>query len=51
MKNIIQRMNRLFDGSPRRDRENAYLNGATSIVDLEMRMREIDQGRFRGRFG
>ena len=29
------------------DFELDYLNGATSPVDLEMRMREIDRGKFR----
>jgi hypothetical protein len=29
------------------DPERAYLNEATSAVDLEMRQREIDRGRFR----
>lgn len=28
-------------------REEAYLNEATSIADLEMRMRDIDRGLFR----
>jgi hypothetical protein len=27
--------------------ELEYLNGATSREDLEMRMREVDRGRFR----
>lgn len=27
--------------------ELAYLNGSTSQQDLEMRMREVDRGRFR----
>jgi Protein of unknown function (DUF3563) len=29
------------------ERELAYLNGATSLVDLEYRQREIDRGRLR----
>jgi hypothetical protein len=29
--------------------ERAYLDGATSQVDLEMRQREIDRGRFLAR--
>jgi hypothetical protein len=29
------------------DPERAYLSEATSPVDLEMRQREIDRGRFR----
>lgn len=31
------------------DRERAYLEGAADRYDLEMRMREIDRGRFRRR--
>ena len=30
-----------------RDREESYLNEATSLADLEIRQREIDRGRFR----
>ena len=33
----------------RRDQETAYIEEATSLVDLEMRHREIDRGRFRRR--
>lgn len=29
------------------DLERAYLNGSVSLVDLERRQREIDQGLFR----
>ena len=29
------------------ERELDYLNGSTSRIDLEMRMREIDRGKFR----
>lgn len=50
MKTVLTRMNRILNGTPRREREEAYLNGATSIVDLEMRMREIDSGKFRHPF-
>jgi len=32
---------------PAHDPARAYLNEATSTVDLEMRQREIDRGRFR----
>lgn len=31
----------------RREAELGYLNEATSLVDLEMREREVDRGRFR----
>jgi hypothetical protein len=33
----------------RKSPEHAYLEGATSQVDLEMRQREIDRGRFLAR--
>lgn len=49
MKNMTRRLIKLISADPWRDRESAYLNGSTSIVDLEMRMREIDSGRFRNR--
>lgn len=32
------------------ERELAYLNGATSMVDLEMRQREIDRAKARRPF-
>lgn len=36
-------------GGPSRQKvENAYLEKATSIYDLERRMQEIDRGKFRG---
>lgn len=50
MKNLIKRVGRFIDAEPWRTREERYLNGATSIVDLEMRMREIDNGKFRRDF-
>ena len=31
------------------DPETAYLNEATTLVDLESRMREIDRGKFKRR--
>ena len=31
------------------DPEQAYLEAATSVLDLEIRQREIDRGRFRKR--
>ena len=31
------------------DPEQAYLEAATSLIDLESRQREIDRGRFRKR--
>jgi hypothetical protein len=47
MTSMFKRMSRMFSLAPQRHRENAYLNGSTSIVDLEMRMRDIDSGKFR----
>jgi hypothetical protein len=32
------------------ERELAYLNGATSMVDLELRQRELDRAKLRRRF-
>ena len=49
MRNIFKRVNRMLGNEAWKDREAAYLNDATSIVDLEMRMREVDRGRFRSR--
>ncbi|WP_421848812.1 DUF3563 family protein [Oricola sp.] len=37
-----------LSGPSRNDVENDYLNGSTSLYDLERRMREIDRGKFRG---
>ncbi|MEP7240699.1 MAG: DUF3563 domain-containing protein [Devosia sp.] len=31
----------------REDIELDYLNGSSSLVDLELRQREVDKGRFR----
>jgi len=42
VRNAIQR-HRQFDP------ERAYLEEATSVIDLEARQREIDRGRFRKR--
>jgi hypothetical protein len=50
MKNVFKRMGRFIVGETAREREQSYLEGATSIVDLEQRMREIDHGRFRSKF-
>ena len=39
---------RLFDPATRRRKmEEAYLSEATSIYDVERRIKEIDRGRFR----
>ena len=44
---LIDRLRARLRGPSRRDAELDYLNGATSHVDLEIREREIDRGRFR----
>jgi hypothetical protein len=44
---IIDTFKRAFAVRNRRDPELAYLEEATSLVDLELRHREIDRGRFR----
>ncbi len=41
-------LTRLFGSMPtRRDREEAYLNESVSRYDLERRMREVHEGKFR----
>ena len=41
---LLQSIVKFFDGERiRREENDAYLNEATSIYDLEMRMRSIDQ--------
>lgn len=44
---IMNRIAGAFHVPSREELETAYLNGATSLVDLENRQREIDRGRFR----
>ncbi|RYE84800.1 MAG: DUF3563 domain-containing protein [Hyphomicrobiales bacterium] len=46
---IIDTLRRALAARNRRDPELAYLEEATSHVDLELRHREIDRGRFRQR--
>jgi uncharacterized protein DUF3563 len=43
IQNLRKRLRPLSTG----ELELEYLNGATSHQDLEMRMREVDRGRFR----
>lgn len=43
--NLRSTIKRLRDFNP----ERAYLEEATSLVDLETRQREVDRGRFRQR--
>ena len=43
IQNLRKRLRPLSTG----ELEIEYLNGSTSREDLEMRMREIDRGRFR----
>jgi hypothetical protein len=44
---LIQNLKDALRARPRAELELDYLNTATSRVDLEMRQREIDRGRFR----
>ena len=44
---LMQRLRHAFRVRTTNDIENEYLNGSTSTVDLELRMREIDRGKFR----
>ena len=46
---ILDNFKRAFAVRNRRDPETLYLEEATSLVDLELRHREIDRGRFRRR--
>ena len=44
---LIQNLKAALRGRSRAELELDYLNTATSRVDLEMREREIDRGKFR----
>lgn len=44
---LIQNLRKRLRAPSIEEVELAYLNGSTSQQDLEMRMREIDRGRFR----
>lgn len=44
---LIQNFKDAFRARSRSELELDYLNTATSRVDLEMRQREIDRGKFR----
>lgn len=44
---LIERLTRRLRGPSRAEAELAYLNESGSPVDLEMREREIERGRFR----
>jgi hypothetical protein len=46
---LIQNLKDALRGRSREELERAYLDGATSVVDLELRQREIDRGKFRRR--
>ncbi|MEF2074031.1 DUF3563 domain-containing protein [Consotaella aegiceratis] len=48
MKNVVQSLRSAVKRFRDYDPEMAYLNEATSQVDLECRQREIDRGRFMG---
>ena len=45
---ILDTVKDAFSGRNRRDPETLYLEEATSLVDLELRHREIARGRFKG---
>jgi hypothetical protein len=44
---LIQNLRSRLRFPTRAEVEQSYLNGSTSPIDLEMRQREIDRGRFR----
>ncbi len=44
---LIQNLKSALRGRSRAEIELAYLNDATSRVDLEMRQRELDRGKLR----
>jgi hypothetical protein len=44
---LIQNLKKALRPRSAAELELDYLNGATSPVDLELRMRELDRGRFR----
>jgi hypothetical protein len=46
---LIQNLKDALRSRSRAELELDYLNGATSPVDLEIRQREIDRGKFRRR--
>lgn len=47
--NITDKIRGAFRRNPEQERIRAYLDQSVSMADLERRMREIDQGRFRAR--
>ena len=44
---LINSLRDVFRQPSRQDAELHYLNQSTSRIDLELRQREIDRGRFR----
>jgi hypothetical protein len=44
---LIQNLRNALRSPSRQELELNYLNGATSRVDLEIRQREIDRGKYR----
>lgn len=46
---LIQNLKDALRSRSRNELEVDYLNGSTSPVDLELRQREIDRGKFRQR--
>lgn len=49
MKNYLNRIRDFINHDPVKGREEAYLNEAGSVLDLEYRQRQIDRGMFRKR--
>ncbi len=49
MKNYFSRIRDFINHDHAKAREDAYLNDASSNVDLEYRQRQIDRGLFRQR--
>lgn len=47
--NVPSFLRRMFDDMSEQGRARAYLDRSVSLVDLERRQREIDNGRFRER--
>jgi hypothetical protein len=48
---LISNLKSVLRSQSRAQLEEAYLAQSTSQIDLEMRQREIDRGRFRQSFG
>lgn len=49
LKEIINNMIEFLSYDWQKEKEENYLNESTSIMDLEMRMREIERNKIHGR--